>query len=812
MHKPLMTLAGGALLAALGAAAPQAATAADAAGATGADTGLQEVVVTAERRTEKLMDVPMSITALGQEALSKQGIANIDQLAQVAPGMTFVRNGMGSSSNYNDEDSDISIRGIESTVGSSTTGIYIDDTPIQTRHLAFGSVNPFPAIFDLERVEVLKGPQGTLFGAGSEGGNLRFIMPTPSLTQYSGFALAEVSQTQGGGPGVEIGAAFGGPIIDGKLGFRISASFREDAGWVDRVNYSRPPSVPVTCAPGSSCDYGFPATVYTGTPAVLGTTESNANWQDTDTFRAALRWAPTDNITVDPSVYVQSLHINDTAAYWENLSQPSSSKYRNGNLQRNPSTDPWYIGALKVTWDLPTVELTSNTSYLNRQQHSVSDYSQWIGTVYFLNQYPAPGDYSSAYFTDYQNNISQELRASSRSPDARLQWTTGVFYTHAYENSTEYIISPDVAPDPPFAGNLAFQQPFDSMLDKQIAVFGEASYRISELFKVTAGLRYSHLEYTGVVQSVNYGAFGDLVTNSTNSATENPVTPRFVFSYTPDADSLYYASAAKGFRPGGVNTSLPSNCTAGLPPLPTTYSSDSLWQYEIGSKNTLLDHRLTVSGSLYYIVWKDIQQFVYLTCGEGFGDNLGEVRSKGGELAVNWHASDALSLGVTAAYTDAPFSGPVALQGLGGTYPLVSDGDHLPAWPWTADLHAEYTWRNLARQPYARLDFHYASAQHSLTPYLDPANAPNDDPTLPGLPEVKLLSLRAGMHFGDVDLSLFVQNALNYHTPIFVSRDLATTALNGYVAADGSEVNFDTNYMARGLPPRTYGMTATYRF
>ena len=143
---------------------------------------LEEIVVSAQRRTERLEDVPMSIQAFSQEKLDQQGLRTIDDLSRLTPGITFLRNGMSSSGNYNDEDSDISIRGIDSTAGAATTGIYMDDTPIQTRHLQFGTVNPYPALFDLERVEVLKGPQGTLFGAGSEGGTIRFITPEPSLT------------------------------------------------------------------------------------------------------------------------------------------------------------------------------------------------------------------------------------------------------------------------------------------------------------------------------------------------------------------------------------------------------------------------------------------------------------------------------------------------------------------------------------------------------------------------------------------------------------------------------------------------------
>lgn len=801
-------LALGAVLAAVGAGGQQPSWAQTAETTSAAsNTGLQEVVVTAERRTEKLMDVPMSVTVFGQDALDQKGVHDIDDLSRVAPGITFLRNGMSSSGNYNDEDSDISIRGIDSTAGASTTGIYIDDTPIQTRHLNFGTVNPYPELFDLERVEVLKGPQGTLFGSGSEGGTLRFITPAPGLTAYSGYARAEFGQIDGGGQNYEAGVAVGGPIIDGVLGFRVSASFREDGGWVDRVSYTRPVPTPTVCNPGC---FGFPADVYTTTPTVTGTTEANANWHDTQTVRAALRWEPSASLTIDPSIYVQTLHINDTGAYWLNISDPADNVYRNGNAQRNPSTDPWYIAAVRVNWNEPWASITSNTSYFSRNQHSISDYSQWIDTVFLFNQYPPVGDTSSAYFTDHQNNFTEEVRLSSTDAASRLQWTVGVFYLHAHENSTEFIDSVDIAPAVP--GNLAYVQPEFSMVDKQEAVFGELNYKLSSVFKLTAGLRYSKLDYTGVVKEKQNGAFGNLNVDTTSSGSDKPLTPRFVFNYEPEPDSLYYVSAAKGFRPGGINTELPAACTVGLPSQPTTFSSDSLWQYEIGSKNTLLERRLQVSASLYYIKWKNIQQFVYLTCGLGFDYNLGELTGKGGDIEIDWRATSDLTLGFLAAYTDSAFDGPVALRGPSITYPLVSSGDHLQASPWNVDLSGEYVWQTFDRKPYVRLDYQFATAQRSLVPYLDPANVPNDDPTLQGLPEIRILDLRAGLRFSGMDLSLFVHNALDFHSPIFTSRDLATTALNGYAAANGSVVDFATNYFGRGLPPRTYGLTATYRF
>ena len=201
-----------------------------------------------------------------------------------------MRTGVSSSGNYNDENSDISIRGIDSAAGTSTTAVYIDDTPVQSRHIGFGAYNVFPALFDIDRVEVLRGPQGTLFGASAEGGAVRFLMPQPDLQQNSGYLRTEVASTKDGDPSYEVGAAAGGPIVSDVLGFRASVSYRRDGGWVDRVDYTRPnPADPLSL------------------PVYANTTESNSNWQETVTARAALKWQVGEALSVTPSIYYQRL-------------------------------------------------------------------------------------------------------------------------------------------------------------------------------------------------------------------------------------------------------------------------------------------------------------------------------------------------------------------------------------------------------------------------------------------------------------------------------------------------------------------------
>jgi outer membrane receptor protein involved in Fe transport len=810
-------------LASLGAAIP---IMAQTSGSEAAGGGLQEVVVTATRREERLQDVPISVSAFSQEKLDAQGLRSIDDLTRLTPGVVFERNGMGSSANYNDENSDINIRGIDSQAGTSTTGIYIDDTPVQSRHIGFGAVNVFPALFDLERVEVLRGPQGTLFGAGAEGGVVRFITPEPGLTRGSGYVRGEAASTKSGDVSYELGAAAGGPVIDNVLGFRVSASFRRDGGWVDRVSYSLMPN---------------PANTLLPTPVFTGVTGSDANWQQTVTFRAALKWALSDALAITPSFYYQRLHINDTAAYWVGLSNPGADTFYNGNALTNPSTDPMWLAAIKVDWNLGFAQLTSNTSYLHRDQTSTSDYTQYLRATYAFfgllpTIYPQAGDAGYAPFGDDQRNFYQEIRLASTNAAARVVWNTGVFFSHLNENIPENIYDATLDAETggsvcslalPCPGGLIYYGPVDRVVDKQIAAFGELSFRFTDTLKATAGLRVAHVEFTG--STFQGGPFLGTPNAATEaSASENPLTPKAVLSWQPNRDNLYYASAAKGYRVGGVNVGVGNICgidlqTLGLPigadgmrHVPDSFSSDSLWSYELGGKSTFLEHRLQINSSLFLIYWKDIQQNVYLpSCGEQFTANLGQVQSRGGDIDMLFRPVDSLMLELTVAYTDARFtrsSCAGALQfdasvgrctgvvnGLPSSAPpIVSEGDRLPGAPWSITVAAEKTFAWQGRHPYVRVDYQFTNAQTALLPIQDTRNA-LFDATLPGLPQTKNLQLRAGLRWNGCDVSLFAQNLLDQNPVLFKSRDIANDAT-------------DNLYFARGVRPRTMGLTVTYRY
>jgi iron complex outermembrane receptor protein len=803
---------------------PAAAQTADTAESTGGSSGLSEIVVTATRREERLQDVPISVAAFSQEKLDAQGLRNIDDLTRLSPGVNFQRNAMSSAGNYNDEGSDINIRGVDSTAGTSTTGIYIDDTPIQTRHIGFGSINAFPALFDLDRVEVLRGPQGTLFGAGAEGGVVRFIAPDPNLKHTAGYFRGDIAATDSGSPSYEAGAAFGAPIIDDVLAFRASVSFRRDGGWVDRVGYTLSPDA---LAP-------TPTPVYNGI-----TTQANANYQETTTARLAVKWQVTDALEITPSIYYQRLQIHDTTAYWVALSDPAHGIYRNGNALTNPSDDPFTLSAVKIKWDLGFASLFSNTAFYDRNQDARSDYTQYLRATwaYFgelSNTFPAAGDKGYAVFGDSQRNFYEEVRLASTDSNAPIVWNTGLFFSHLKESVPEDIYDPTLdqeviaytggaysvcfPPDQLCPNGLIYHGPIDRVVDKQIALFGEVTFKFLETFKATVGLRLSKLDYTGEVNETGPFLGTTIITKS--SSTEKPVTPKVLLSWQPNRDNMFYVSATKGFRPGGPNVAVGDICAdsltaLGVSQVPSQFSSDSLWSYEIGAKNTLLDHTLQINASLFYIDWNNIQQNVYLpSCGEQFTANLGKAKSEGGDIEILYRPIEALTLDLSAAYTDARLTktscaGNLTLEGtlcVGNTAngptsvaPIASNGDALLGAPWSFTASAEYHFPKWASgSPYLRLDYQHQTAQHSLLAGQNQNNALYDQ-TLPGLPVVNNLNARAGLRFNGFDISVYGNNLTNAHPLMFESRDIAYDPT-------------DLLYFGRGVRPRTIGVTAIYRY
>ena len=740
---------------------------------------LEEIVVTSQRRLERLQDVPISVRAFSRAVMEIQGTRSIDDIARLTPGVTF-----GRGRNNNSESSEISIRGIGSSAGAATTGVYIDDTPIQSRHLSFGTFNTYPVLFDIDRVEVLRGPQGTLFGSGSEGGTVRFITPEPDLHAVSSYVRSELSSTHDGDPSAELGAAVGGPLIEDRLGFRASVSLRREGGFVDRIDWHRRTVV-----------------------------DADANTATTQTARLALKWMPSNAVTVSPSIFYQRRRLQDTSAYWAQvpgMSDPTQGQFtqtlRNGNAIANPSTDSFMLAALKVNWELRGAMLTSNTSYFKRDESAITDYAEYNLAVFLDDPYPPPRIVAPTNWSDVQRNWTEELRLESTAADARVNWTAGVFYQRAAENTVENVFDPALVAQlglPVYRGGYVYyQEPFKS-LDTQLAVFGQADLKIGERLKVTLGLRYTRARFDGEAYFAG-PAVGSPV-SSAGRLREHPLTPKIGAAYQINAENLVYATLAKGYRIGGANPAVGQFCygdadsalgSIGLSQVPPKYDADSVWSYEIGSKNAFADHRGLLNASLYFVQWDNIQQQVPLTaCGFQFISNLGRARSQGMDLQAQFKLSDAWAVGGNLAVTDARYTQTVRLAP--SALSLVQDGDHLAGSPWSLTLFAEGRHPMAAGESYGRVDFQYSARQSDTVPTMNALNGGNPD-WFDGVPAQSLTSLRFGIKRGGLDVSLFVQNLFDTRPRLTVNQDVG-------LGQSGTPLLYVITWR-----PRTFGVTATY--
>jgi iron complex outermembrane receptor protein len=779
-----------------------------------APTGaLQEVVVTATRRAESLSRVPLSVTALTQEGLDDRGIKDFSEVARFTPGVNFDTSGTNN----------ISIRGISGTGGAGTTGIYLDDTPIQMRSLAFNPDEALPKSFDIERVEVLRGPQGTLFGAGSEGGTVRYITTQPSLTNTSIYSRAEVATTEGGDLSYEGGIAVGGPLIEGTLGARLTIWYRRDGGWINDIN-------PVTLAP----------------------VEANANFADTYLARLAFLWSPNANWRITPSIYYQDERKNDINNYWPLYSNPASGNFVDADPTQRHVPDRFNLASLKIEGDLGPVTLISNTSFYDR--HNQDGYE---GTLYNLGFYqlfaylppyatgasyplidgdgihlPAGAlNYTAPSSVDnIQNNVTEEIRLQSNDANARLLWTTGIFLSENRQTYLEQIHDPllselqnaltgdpnivdyfGVGYDPAFPTDSYFLQTHAK--DEQAALFGEATYGLTDKLKLTAGARWSKNKYSFDTFTGGPQLYGPSAVGSGNNS-ENSFTPKLSLQYQADPNNMFYTTYAKGYRPGGANNPLPfAACSTdfmnfGIANSPTTYNSDTVESYEVGAKNNI-DNRVKIASSVYYIKWNNIQQVVVPPiCQISFIDNLGAAVAKGIDLELDASITDELSLELAAGYTSARYTQDSRLSPTEAT-PVVANGDAIvgqssetgagqPTAPITVSLGLEYRFNMLSHETFIRVDSEYQGRAKWPGAGQDPGTL-QYDPQNYVLPGTTFTSMRAGMQFGPWSLAAFCDNLTNSH---------ALTDFNWSINPGDGSTRLEREYTFR---PRTIGITAIFR-
>ena len=595
---------------------------------------LEEIVVTAQRRTESIRDVPIAISVVSEEDLDAMGADSFIDFARMIPGVQFRAAGSGRSK--------LSIRGISSNTGAATVGYYIDDVPLPTNNGFVSLVTVDPQLFDIERVEVLRGPQGTLYGAGSMGGTIKYITNSPDPTAFGARFKLSGSGTTNGDLNGGLDGLFNAPLIKDRLAARLIAYYRSESGFIDRI-------------------YGPAPDVFESENDLLDRTRHTAE-EETYGGRAVLEFKPTDSSRITLSGWHQRTEMDGLPYVTGGPTNPGLAReFRQPLNVPEPFTDQFTLASLTGSADFGNVNVTAIASYFNRKFNMVED-----GTIH-LDQFfytPLGGPILPGPLEEITDQDSEtfEARLSTVEPFHGLNALIGIFDQHRVPLRAANWIVPgsNEAYEPlglPLPGDNFFTSSTDATADES-AIFGELSYAFSEQWKVTAGVRYFELESES--SSVFNGLFGDGGAVSETSFKATDVNYKFALSWEPTGSANLYASAAEGLRPGTGVGFLPDVCDAELEALgfdpnnpPQQVDPDSVWSYELGAKTDWLDRRLALNVALFDVDWKDIQQTLFLQCGFNILVNAGEAQSRGVELELLATPTDGLTLTASYSYTDA---------------------------------------------------------------------------------------------------------------------------------------------------------------
>ena len=708
-------------------------------------TQLGEVVVTANKRPEELLKVPAPVTALQAADLTRWGNGDLADYARSVPGLNVTGTEAGQTV--------VIMRGITTGFGyaiPATTSTYIDEVPYgSSTAAAYGSV----ATLDLDpgslqRVEVLRGPQGTLYGASSLGGLIKYVTTPPSLTHFSGRAELAGTDIDGGGEGYTVRALVDGPLVADKLGMTLSAFERHDPGYISDPFRNR----------------------------------KNENASRTEGGRVAFLWQATDQLSVKFAALVQNTLTNGTSAVDLNSDlTPIYGKYqqvRYGNAIwdfRNK------LYSLTVNYDFGWATLSSITGYAQRNAMLDIDFTNKFGGLLsgILNV-PNLAVYDD--ITLNNDKTTQEIRLASPSGGA-FEWLGGVFYTHehsvkpeAFANPYNYltgVVTP--VPDGIFTDTL-----YDSY--SEIAGYADLTYHVTSDFKILGGVRYSNDKETSITPFSGI-LFGPPTTDI-GSSSDNSVTYLVSPSYNLNTDNMVYVRVASGFRPGGPTGVSASNLIQGAP---ETYAPDKLTNYELGYKAIFPQAQMTLDLSAFDIEWKHIQLLQNVS-GFVVTANGSDARSTGMELAWMWRPITGLNLSATADYTHAYLTSDA--PGIGG-----KAGDELPDTPqFSANVAADYDFPITAElDGFAGVDYQYeGERQIDFIAHKPPGFV---TPIMPGY---SMVDLRAGLNRGNYSIEAYVKNIGN----AYGMMQLVSQVRNGYGPPLAASV----------IAPRTFGLSITAQF
>jgi iron complex outermembrane receptor protein len=738
------------------------------------DLPLDEVVVTARKREENLRDVPVSIGVLDGAAIDNLRVQNLEDITRILPGVSFAAHQNGPAGPGQDN---ITIRGVSSTVGNPTVGIYIDEVPLITLTGYEGQAEP--KLIDIERVEVLRGPQGTLYGASSEGGTVRFVTPDPNTHESSGRYRQDVSYTKHGSLNYDTQGVVNLPVIDGVFALRVSAEYERNSGYVN--------------------NYALEGSLSLGTATAGPLQRSGTNSESNTAVRIKGLWNVTDTLTVVPAMLYQRYAAGDTPTFI-----PAVGNYQQFNQVPASDRDALIAPSLTVKANLGFADLTSITSYVGRSINRFTDgtYFNSAAVVQFYVDTAGVPPYtthaqandnilgnlrSPVDFTDHFNTWTQELRLQSPADQKFVHWVGGIYLAdqevrhldsepitgigstfqsiYGYGINSDPVLNPSLGsahPDHNFWTNDVVWQILDHNDTQQYAVFAQVDIEVLPTLHVGIGDRYVRATETFAETGSGFFEYGNAGTNGTiysQKATFSTSTPKFTLTYDIDSQSTVYVSAGKGFRLGGATT--PNTnvaCLQGLALLgdtsaPQTYGPDHLWSYELGTKALLFQKTLSVNAAVYYVDWTAIQQSIVIPiCGGQFNANVGDAKAFGAELEVR--------------YKPPVVPGLIVSANLGGEHAYITSTtnaqtaavgqDVLYTPKFTASVLADYGWQITSSvNGFFRGDYEYTgksfgSFQTTSPQYINPS--------------YYVTNLNAGVAFGPYEVSLFAKNLFDNRT------------------------------------------------
>jgi outer membrane receptor protein involved in Fe transport len=688
---------------------------------------IEEILVTAQRREQSIQSVPMSISAITATDLANRGAVQFTDYAVSVPSLSFGYRGGEARGSGNT----IAIRGVS---GTNATGYYIDDTPI-----------PYgvdPHLIALERIEVLRGPQGTLYGSGSMGGTIKLVSRQPDPGAFASTVQGVVSSTA---EASDLNYSFEGSLnipLSSVTALAVSAYDDRTAGIYDRI-------------------YGEPLPYYPG--SVISTAPGRKNNVDASNVyggRIALLFAPTERLHILPTVYYQK--TSDDGIRAADTTPDNFTQYRAYNFDE-PFDDEYYLANLTVRLSLGKAELISSTSYFDRKFGEIEDSTEVLDTflrgAYGNPDAPMlPGTLSN---DRDQHRVVQELRLAGKA--SSIDWLVGAFYEKADIERNALLVFPGMSTNPDYfdfgTGDLGFISD-DGSTSKERAAFMDFSWSIGK-FELSAGVRYFDNEIEGFRRSGGFLDAGLNLTPADLNQSETGTTPRFAVKYQLTPASMVYASAAKGFRQGGFSVPLPDYCAddlinIGFTGQPGAYNSDRLWSYEAGVKSAWRDNRITVDLAAFRIDWSGIQQQIRLDCGWGFNANVGEARINGFELQSSAEPIRGLELGLALSLNDSEITDP-------GVNTPAHKGDAVLDTPkWKAAANVQYTLPATSdTEIYVRGDYEFNDKSFST---FNQNNSPGGEPYLPRA-SFDIFDLRAAMRWvqRDLEVAAFVKNAFDEH-------------------------------------------------